>query len=61
MDNPEKYQYKRDEIICHCGAEVDEYFALSSNSRRAVLREMGIRKHLKNGGREHGSDNGLFA
>ena len=39
MDNPEKYQYKRDEIVCHCGAEIDEYFALSSSSRRAVLRE----------------------
>lgn len=40
MDNPEKYQYKRDEIICHCGAEIDEYFALSSSSRRVELREM---------------------
>ena len=40
MDNPEKYQYKRDEIVCHSGADVDEYFALSSSSRRAVLREM---------------------
>lgn len=40
MDNPEKYQYKRDEIVCHCGAEIDEYFALSSSSRRVVLREV---------------------
>ena len=40
MDNPEKYQYKREEIVCHCGADIDEYFALSSSSRRVVLREV---------------------
>lgn len=40
MDNPEKYQYKRDEIVCHCGADIDEYFALSVSSRRAVLWEI---------------------
>lgn len=40
MDNPEKYQYKRDEIVCHCGADIEEYFALSSSSRRAVLWEI---------------------
>lgn len=37
MDNPEKYQYKREEIVCHCGAEIDEYFALSASSKNAVL------------------------
>nr|CRY97090.1 hypothetical protein [uncultured prokaryote] len=40
MDNPEKYQYKRDEIICHCGAEIDEYFALSASSKNAILWEI---------------------
>lgn len=40
MDNPEKYQYKREEIVCHCGAEIDEYFSLSLSSRRAVLWEI---------------------
>jgi hypothetical protein len=40
MDNPEKYQYKREEIVCHCGADIEEYFALSSSSRRAVLWEI---------------------
>lgn len=40
MDNPEKYQYKREEIVCHSGAEIDDYFALSSSSRRAVLWEI---------------------
>lgn len=40
MDTPEKYQYKREEIVCHCGAEIDEYFALSSSSRRVVFGEM---------------------
>lgn len=37
MDNPEKYQYKREEIVCHCGAEIDEYFALSASSKNAIL------------------------
>lgn len=40
MDNPEKYQYKRDDIVCHCGAEIDEYFALSASSKNAVLWEI---------------------
>lgn len=40
MDNPEKYQYKREEIVCHCGAEIDEYFALSASSKNAILWEI---------------------
>lgn len=40
MDNPEKYQYKQEEIVCHGGAEVEQYFALSASSRNAVLREL---------------------
>lgn len=36
-DNPEKYQYKREDIKCHGGATVDQYFKLSMQSREAVL------------------------
>lgn len=40
MDNPEKYQYKREKIVCHCGADIDEYFALSASSKNAILWEI---------------------
>lgn len=39
-DNPEKYQYDRKDILCHGGAEVEQYFQLSSASRLQVLKEM---------------------
>lgn len=39
-DNPEKFQYKREEIICHGGAEVDSYFEMSASSKFAVLTEI---------------------
>lgn len=38
-DNPEKYQYNKSEIVCHGGAEVEQYFQLSSASRLQVLKE----------------------
>ncbi|MDH4961095.1 Rep family protein [Ligilactobacillus salivarius] len=37
MDNPEKYQYDRSEIVSHAGADVDQYFQLSTSSKNAVL------------------------
>lgn len=37
MDNPEKYQYDRSEIVSHAGADVDQYFQLSASSKNAVL------------------------
>lgn len=37
MDNPEKYQYNREGIICHGGADIDQYFEMSSSSRERVL------------------------
>lgn len=40
MDNPEKYQYKREDIIAHGGADVDAYFELSASSKDAILWEM---------------------
>lgn len=39
-DNPEKFQYKREDIKCHGGAEIDQYFQLSSSSRLQILKEM---------------------
>ncbi|MDN4849175.1 Rep family protein [Ligilactobacillus salivarius] len=39
MDNPEKYQYKREEILCHGGADIEKYFELSMSSRNEVLKE----------------------
>lgn len=36
-DNPEKYQYNREDIICHGGADIDQYFEMSSSSRERVL------------------------
>lgn len=39
-DNPEKYQYDKSEIVCHGGAEVEQYFQLSSASRLQVLKEI---------------------
>ncbi|MGZ7899602.1 Rep family protein [Ligilactobacillus salivarius] len=42
MDNPEKYQYSREDIVCHSGAEVEQYFQLSSASRLQILKEMII-------------------
>lgn len=36
-DNPEKYQYNREDIVCHGGAEVEQYFELSSVSRERTL------------------------
>jgi len=40
MDNPEKYQYKREDIKCFGGADIDKYFELSMSSREAILRDI---------------------
>lgn len=40
IDNPEKYQYDKAKIVCHGGAEIEQYFQLSSASRLQVLKEM---------------------
>ena len=37
MDNPEKHQYKREDIICHSGADIEQYFEISSASRERIL------------------------
>lgn len=40
MDNPEKHQYRREDIECHNGAGINQYFELSMSTRTAVLREL---------------------
>lgn len=40
LDNPEKFQYERSEIIGHSGADVDGYFELTGNQKQKVLREV---------------------
>lgn len=40
MDNPEKYQYPKDEIIGHGGLDVAEYLKPTSSSRYQLIRDM---------------------
>jgi len=40
MDNPEKYQYKREDIIPHGGADVDAYFEISATAKNRILWAM---------------------
>ena len=40
FDNPEKYQYSRDEIVGHCGADVESYFELTKTSKMSVMKEI---------------------
>lgn len=40
MDNPEKYQYSRNDIIGHGGADVDSFFELSNSNRLSVLKDI---------------------
>lgn len=40
FDNPEKFRYNREDIRCHGGAEIDQYFQFSSSSRLQILKEM---------------------
>lgn len=40
LDNPEKYQYERSQIIGHGGADVAMYLRPTSSSRYELIREM---------------------
>ena len=40
MDNPEKYQYPRDEIIGHNGADVESYFELTYTNRLTLMKDI---------------------
>lgn len=40
MDNPEKYQYQKEEIKAHCGAEIEHHLAISANEKSVMKREI---------------------
>lgn len=40
LDNPDKYQYSATEIVCHGGADLDQYLVCNSYHRKLMLREM---------------------
>ncbi|WP_153832141.1 Rep family protein [Fundicoccus ignavus] len=40
LDNPEKYQYSRDEIVAHCGADVESYFELTKTNKLNVMKDI---------------------
>ena len=40
LDNPEKYQYSRDEIIGHCGADVESYFELTKTNKISLMKDI---------------------
>lgn len=42
MDNPEKYQYDRSDIVGHGGVNVEEFFELTATSRLQVLKDISL-------------------
>lgn len=40
LDNPEKYQYSRSDIIGHAGADVDKYFEMTTTNRLDTLKDI---------------------
>lgn len=40
LDNPEKYQYNKQDIIAHGGADVESYFQMTMSGRQEVLNEI---------------------
>lgn len=40
IDNPEKYQYLRSEIVGHGGIDVNKFFELTASQRYALIDEM---------------------
>lgn len=40
MDNPEKYQYDKTEIVAHAGADISNYLAATTAERYELIREM---------------------
>ena len=40
MDNPEKYQYERSEIIGHNGVDIEEYFKMTASNRLSAMKEI---------------------
>lgn len=40
LDNPDKHQYKKDDIKCYGGFQIDEYFKKSNAQLRDTLKEI---------------------
>jgi len=40
MDNPEKFQYAKDQIVGHNGAEVDSYFELTKTNKLQIMKDI---------------------
>lgn len=40
MDNPEKFQYKKSDIIGHGGADISSFFELSATNRLDILKDI---------------------
>lgn len=40
LDNPDKHQYKREDIKVHGGFEIEEYFGRSQTDNRNILKEI---------------------
>ncbi|MGG5322397.1 MULTISPECIES: replication protein [unclassified Enterococcus] len=40
LDNPEKFQYSKEDIKAHCGAEIDHHLAFNSNEKSIMKREI---------------------
>ena len=39
-DNPEKAQYKKDDIICGCGFDLEQYLSRSKTESKQIMREI---------------------
>lgn len=40
MDNPEKYQYQKEDIVGHNGADVESYFELTLTNKLTLMKEI---------------------
>ena len=40
LDNPEKFQYEKSEIIGHCGADVESFFEMTATNRLDKLKDI---------------------
>lgn len=40
MDNPEKYQYNKNDIVAHCGADLSQLLEVTKIERYTLIREM---------------------
>lgn len=40
MDNPEKYQYSKNDIVAHCGADLSQLLEVTKIERYTLIREM---------------------